>query len=175
MDNFIRLLICAAAGGLVTVYGFQSGKVTSACDEMRPGHMKTKNRKIDPQPSPAPYIIIVSNRTVFPEDIITVTITSTSGNETFKGFFLQARPVKKDEFSGTFSLSDPNNTQLLQCGSQPNTAVSHTNNELKTSIEAYWTAPNKTGCVQFVATVVKEYRIFWTGIKSDVITIKKKK
>ncbi|XP_069825141.1 putative ferric-chelate reductase 1 [Dendropsophus ebraccatus] len=163
MDHCITLLMCLAARGLVTVFGYPNGQISASCDNMLPVHGNN-----GPQSSVSSYIITVSNKTFSPGDVITVTITSTSGIDTFKGFLLEARSVGGNWINGKFTTTD-SNAQILTCGTQPNAAVSHTNNNLKTSITASWTAPQGAGPVLFRATVLNTYSTFWTGVQSDII------
>ncbi|XP_056379295.1 putative ferric-chelate reductase 1 [Hyla sarda] len=162
MLHFITLLICLA-GGLDTVFGYPNGQISASCDSMLPVHGNN-----GPQSSVSPYNITVSNKTFSPGDVITVTIQSISGTASFKGFLLEARSVGGNWITGTFTTTDPN-AQILTCSTQANSAVSHTNNNLKTTISASWTAPQGAGPVQFRATVLNNYSTFWTGVLSEII------
>ncbi|XP_063794830.1 putative ferric-chelate reductase 1 isoform X2 [Pseudophryne corroboree] len=161
MENRLMLLICVA-GYLVAVSGYPNGQISTSCDTMLPIHGVST-----PQSSAAPYNIIVSKASFNAGDVITVIIQSTSGNK-FKGFLLEARSVGGDRITGSFSTTD-GNAQTLTCSAGANTAVSHTNSNLKSSITASWTAPEGEGPVRFRATVLSSYSTFWTGVQSDII------
>ncbi|KAM3915148.1 putative ferric-chelate reductase 1 [Leptodactylus fuscus] len=162
MEGYITLLLCV--GCLATVLGYPSGQISASCDSMLPSHGGN-----GPQSSVSPYTITVSKTTFVPGDTIAVTIQSKSGSDTFKGFLLQGRQVGGDWITGTFTISDSSNTQTLTCGSQANSAVSHTNPNAKTSITATWTAPQGAGPLRFRATVLSSYNTFWTGVESGIL------
>ncbi|XP_075688332.1 putative ferric-chelate reductase 1 [Rhinoderma darwinii] len=161
MEHIIAVIICIA-GCLVTVFGYPNGKISDSCDSMLPTHGGN-----GPQSTVSiPYLITVSSTTFVPGDIITVTIQCKSSSDNFKGFLLEARLVGGSGITGTFTTSD-SNAQILTCAG--NAAVSHTNNNLKKSITASWTAPEGAGPVRFRATVLSSYSTFWTGVESDII------
>ncbi|XP_071983073.1 putative ferric-chelate reductase 1 isoform X2 [Engystomops pustulosus] len=162
MEIHKTILICVA-GCLSVVVGWPNGKISASCDNMLPIHGGSV-----PQSSPAPYIITVSNTTFNPGDIITVSLQSKSSSDAYKGFLIQAHLVGGDGITGIFTTSD-SNAQILTCGTQPNSAVSHTNSNLKKTITAFWTAPQGAGPVHFRATVLTSYSHFWSGVESEVI------
>ncbi|XP_073499167.1 putative ferric-chelate reductase 1 [Phyllobates terribilis] len=161
MEHFIALLICVIRCS-VTVFGYPNGQISASCDSMLPTHGSN-----GPQSSVAPYTITVSKTTFVPGDVINVTIQSKSAANLFKGFLLEARLVGGNGITGTFTTSDAK-TQILTCA-QANAAVSHTNNDQKSSITALWTAPQGAGPVRFRATVLSSYDTFWTGVETDII------
>ncbi|XP_063796129.1 putative ferric-chelate reductase 1 isoform X2 [Pseudophryne corroboree] len=161
MENSLMLFTCVA-GYFVAVSGYPSGQISASCDTMLPSHSGNSA-----QSSAAPYNIIVSKTTFNAGDIITVTIQSTSGSK-FMGFLLEARSVGGDWVTGSFSVTD-GNAQTLTCSAGANTAVSHTNPNVKSSISASWTAPEGDAPVRFRATVLSSYSTFWTGVQSDII------
>ncbi|GLD71484.1 putative ferric-chelate reductase 1 isoform X1 [Lates japonicus] len=73
----------------------------------------------DPSPEPPPYTITVDKSTFSPGDNITVSLQVAPSNPTFfKGFLIEARDAGKLDFPavGSFFLTDPHQSQLLQCG-----------------------------------------------------------
>ncbi|XP_075473228.1 putative ferric-chelate reductase 1 isoform X2 [Ascaphus truei] len=164
MNMKAHLVFVFCAGGyFATVFGYPSGKVSDSCDAMLPMHGKSV-----PQTLAAPYNVIVSNNTFSPGDVITVTLRSSSGNG-FKGFLLEARSAGGDRITGAFTITDSKMTQGLPCSTGANSAVSHVNNNLKTSITAKWVAPPGAGPVRFRATVLQDYSTFWNQLESETL------
>ncbi|XP_023801213.1 putative ferric-chelate reductase 1, partial [Cyanistes caeruleus] len=91
----------------------------------------------------------------------------------FEGFFIQARDAEHLDSPavGSFVLADRRCSQLLTCGRTKNSAVSHTSKAKKKDIKVYWVAPGDAPKhVQFLATVVKKYRIFWVKIPGPIVS-----
>ncbi|NWI74945.1 FRRS1 reductase, partial [Dryoscopus gambensis] len=146
----------------VSVGGYPSGKVREACTSMVPCHGSS--------PHLSPEHIITVNGTEFkPGDSIEVHL---SGPD-FEGFFIQARDAEQLDSPavGSFVLADRRRSQLLTCGRTKNSAVSHTSKAKKKDIKVYWIAPGDAPKhVQFLATVVKKYRIFWVKIPGPIVS-----
>ncbi|NXO35003.1 FRRS1 reductase, partial [Locustella ochotensis] len=146
----------------VSVVGYPNGKVREACTSMVPCHGGS------PQLSPEHTITV--NRTEFkPGDNIEVHL---SGPD-FEGFFIQARDAEHLDSPavGSFVLADRRRSQLLTCGRTKNSAVSHTSKVKKKDVKVYWIAPGDAPKhVQFLATVVKKYRIFWVKIPGPIVS-----
>ncbi|KAM5148172.1 putative ferric-chelate reductase 1 [Mantella aurantiaca] len=157
------MLLFYVTGCLVAVFGYPSGQISASCDTMLPVHGKN-----GPQLTLAPYVITTSSTKFMPGDTITVTLNTNTTSSGFKGFLLEARSVGGNGITGTFSTKDAN-AQTLTCSAGANTAVSHTNNNLKSTVTAVWTAPQEAGPVRFTATILSDYATFWTGVKSDII------
>ncbi|NXK88664.1 FRRS1 reductase, partial [Formicarius rufipectus] len=147
---------CAPVGG------YPSGKVREACTSMMPCHGSS--------PQLLPEHTITVNRTEFkPGDKVEVCL---SGPD-FEGFFIQARDAQHLDGPavGSFMLVDRRLSQLLTCGRTKNSAVSHTSKTKKKHMKVYWIAPGGAPKhVQFLATVVKKYRIFWVKIPGPVVS-----
>ncbi|KAG8436630.1 hypothetical protein GDO86_007654 [Hymenochirus boettgeri] len=118
-----------------------------------------------PQTGESPYFISVSKTTFNAGDAITVTLQSIAGSN-FKGFLLEARTVGGDRIIGSFTITDAN-TQSLSCSA--GSAVSHTSSNIKSSITTTWNAPNGAGPIQFRATVLRSYSIFWSRVESETL------
>ncbi|XP_053894288.1 putative ferric-chelate reductase 1 [Malaclemys terrapin pileata] len=146
----------------VPAAGYPNGKVREACSSMMPRHEHS------PQPSPEHTISV--NETEFrPGDHIKVSLSG----PVFEGFFIQARNAENlaGPAVGSFMLAEERISQLLTCGLVKNSAVSHTSKSKKTHVEAYWIAPTDAPeHVQFLATVVEKYKIFWVKIPGPVIS-----
>ncbi|XP_044531816.1 ferric-chelate reductase 1-like [Gracilinanus agilis] len=144
------------------VANYANGKVTEACYTMVPRHGHT------PQSEPV-HKITLNQTTFHPGDIIKVTLSG----PLFKGFLLEARNAKDLNGSpiGSFRLIDEEVSQLLNCDQKEGSAVSHTSPSKKTQIQVYWNAPrNAEVSIQFLATVVEKYKIYWVKILSPILS-----
>ncbi|XP_068098189.1 putative ferric-chelate reductase 1 [Hyperolius riggenbachi] len=151
------LLICITAPANC----YPDGLVTVVCGSMIPQHGSQPETEII-------HTLTVDKTTFIPGDLIKVSL---SGNGFF-GFFIQARDADNLDAGavGSFSLVDDQMSQLLTCNRLLNSAVSHTNKESKTLVEVYWIVPsNAPTRVQFLATVVETYAIYWVKIPGPVI------
>ncbi|XP_071341666.1 putative ferric-chelate reductase 1 isoform X2 [Trachinotus anak] len=152
------------------VAGFSNGKVSAACGDMVPQH------GYDPSPDPPPYNITVDKSIFSPGDNITVSLQVTSSNPTFfKGFLIEARDAGKLDLPavGSFILTDPHESQLLQCGHTQGSGVSHSRGTKKTQVEAVWESPkNPPQRVQFLVTVVHGYKVYWVRIAGPVVSLR---
>ena len=81
------------------VHSRSNGNVEEACDTMMPGHNN------EPQTSESPFEMSVSATEYSGGDSITITISSSTGQQ-FKGFFVQARRLTDDQRLGTFTAAD---------------------------------------------------------------------
>ncbi|NXT74456.1 FRRS1 reductase, partial [Zapornia atra] len=141
--------------------GYPNGKVREACTSMIPCHGSS------PQPSPE-HTITVNGTKFKPGDSIEVQL---SGPD-FEGFFIQARDAEHLDSPavGSFMLADRRLSQLLTCGRTKNSAVSHTSKAKKKLIKVYWIAPGDAPKrVQFLATVVKKYKI-WEKVLGPIVS-----
>ncbi|KAI1236650.1 hypothetical protein IHE44_0014903 [Lamprotornis superbus] len=154
----VWMFVCFCA----SVAGYPNGKVREACTSMVPCHGGS------PQLSPE-HTITVNGTEFKPGDNIEVHL---SGPD-FEGFFIQARDAEHLDSPavGSFVLADRRRSQLLTCGRTKNSAVSHTSKAKKEDIKVYWIAPGDAPKhVQFLATVVKKYRIFWVKIPGPIVS-----
>uniref|UniRef100_A0A673X1D2 Ferric chelate reductase 1 n=1 Tax=Salmo trutta TaxID=8032 RepID=A0A673X1D2_SALTR len=166
----LLLVVVVAVCLIKTASGFANGKVSQACGDMIPQHGHDSSSK------PAPYNITLDNPTFSPGDHITVTllVVPTSGSISFKGFLIEARDAENPDGPavGSFSLLNPSESQLLHCGHTQGSAVSHTSKSKKTEIQAVWEAPkNPPAGVQFLATVVQKYKVYWVQIPGPVVSL----
>ncbi|XP_064805241.1 putative ferric-chelate reductase 1 isoform X3 [Oncorhynchus masou masou] len=164
------LLVVVAVCLIKTASGFANGKVSPACGDMTPQHGHDSSSK------PAPYNITLDKPTFSPGDHITVTlrVVPTYGSISFKGFLIEARDAGNPDglAVGSFSLLNPSESQLLHCGHTQGSAVSHTSKSKKTEIQAVWEAPkNPPSDVQFMATVVQKYKVYWVQIPGPVVSL----
>uniref|UniRef100_A0A8C1XR04 Ferric-chelate reductase 1a n=1 Tax=Cyprinus carpio TaxID=7962 RepID=A0A8C1XR04_CYPCA len=149
---------------LTSISGYKNGKVEKSCESMMPEHHS------QPNTTASPYTLTVNARKFSPGDNIRVAL---SGSEHFEGFLIQARDATNPDGPaiGSFTLVDPEISQRLTCNSIEGSAVSHTSNAKKTEIQVIWKAPsNAPPTVQFLATVLAHYKIFWLKLPGPVIS-----
>ncbi|CAK6973285.1 putative ferric-chelate reductase 1 [Scomber scombrus] len=163
-------LLVVLTGCVDPVTGYSNGKVSIACGDMVPQHGH------DPSPDPPPYSITVDQLSFNPGDNITVSLQVASSKHTFfKGFLMEARDAGKIDSPavGFFILTDPHESQLLQCGHTPGSGVSHRRSSKKTQVKAVWESPqNPPEKVQFLVTVVHEYKVYWVKIAGPVVSLR---
>ncbi|TRY68429.1 hypothetical protein TCAL_07482 [Tigriopus californicus] len=144
------------------------GAPLEACDTMIPGHQDTS-----PKPGQSALHEVSIAKGLEPGAFI-ISLHS-AANVPFKGFFIQARNVAKNnsEAIGTWDISNLSGVaRTANCSGQPNSAVTHVDNQLKTSVTFTWQSPRKyTGRVVFEATVVQDFHNYWTGIRSSELPL----
>ncbi|KAH3782683.1 hypothetical protein DPMN_160602 [Dreissena polymorpha] len=148
------------------------------CRQMFP-----KGHNVDAQDRAAPYVIRVSS-TVYSRDqeLIIVSLHAQDGYF-IRGLLLQARrsdclhPLQQEPV-GIFDLSSADNTtrrdfKTLTCLGREDSAVTHTNETQRAAVKKtefrFITPARDVGNFYFVATIVKQQDIFWTGVTSDEI------
>ncbi|KAG9338441.1 hypothetical protein JZ751_025845 [Albula glossodonta] len=168
MTRRLCILLAVATMFLVTAEGYRNGKVSASCDNMRPNHSHESNN------GSSPYTITVDKNKFSPGDQIKVKIiASASGAKAFEGFLIEARDATNldSAAAGTFKLVDPAISQLLKCGDIQGSAVSHTSKTKVKEIQVIWNAPKDSPpSIQFLATVVQHYNVFWVKIPGPVVT-----
>lgn len=148
------------------VESFKSGAPVSMCIPMIPHHKGSSPQKTTPN----------YNITIDPTDpqsgIFKVKL---HGNkENFMGFMLEARATPESEPIGQFSKNSED-TKTLNCGKTTSSALTHSNNVKREMVETEWLAPpNFEGNIQFIATIVANYSIFWTGVLSPSVHVTKR-
>lgn len=125
---------------IISVSGFPDGAPPDTCVKDRfnqPHHGKAKSQPLDS----LPYQVVASSDTYVPGQKIQVTIT---GHDVFRGFFLQARDAKTNEWIGEWQESS-NTKTIPECSS-----VTHSDPKDKVQATLIWAAPkNKQGQVFF--------------------------
>ncbi|XP_070709371.1 putative ferric-chelate reductase 1 isoform X2 [Pempheris klunzingeri] len=163
-------VLAVLTGCVYTVLGYSNGKVSVACGDMVPQH------GYEPSQDPPPYIVTVDKSTFSPGDNITVSLQVASPYPTFfKGFLLEAWDAGKLDFPaiGVFILTDPDESQLLQCAHTQGSGVSHRRSTRKTHVQAVWKSPkNPPQRVQFLVTVVHGYKVYWVRIAGPVVSLR---
>ncbi|XP_077980062.1 uncharacterized protein LOC144435340 [Glandiceps talaboti] len=144
---------------------FPTGAPSSACTSMIPGHIG-----ISPQDSVTPFLVITVAE-YQPNERITVTILS-PGSDQFGGILLQARRVGSSDTTPVGTWDDlPTNTRLLACSSDGD-SVTHSSSTAKPNPSSFtWVAPSVgVGSIEFVATIAVNHDVYWTGVKSTVLS-----
>ena len=159
MQFFQLILLC----GIALVECYPGG--APSCKVDTPSHQKTKalTRK-------SPFTIVATTPRALPngDKVVTVTITGGRG-KTFRGFHVTARAPNSSATIGKFTAAE--DAKILQCNPSSN-AITHKDNKDKSSVSFTWTAPKKfKGKVEFKATVVKEFKEFYTNVRSSQVTI----
>ncbi|AWP07213.1 putative defense protein Hdd11 [Scophthalmus maximus] len=141
--------------------GYPNGAPTGACEDMMPRHAG-----VQPQPSPAPYVVLTNSKTFQPGQPVTVTIT---GPE-YRGVLLEARTKGSNNALGNWN-NPPPDTKFLECTGNPQGAVTHSNTNLKGNATVYrWMPPNSTNPVYFMATVAQQRAVYWINVRSNPLT-----
>ncbi|XP_013876241.1 putative defense protein 3 [Austrofundulus limnaeus] len=149
---------------LCLVECYPNGAPTGACEAMIPRH------GVQPQPSPAPYSILTNSKTFQPGVPVTVTIVGPD----YRGVLLEARTQGSANALGSWRLPPPD-TKFLKCAGNPQGAVTHSNTNLKGNTTVFsWIPPNTMGPVYFMATVAKQFSVFWVDVRSNTLTSEKK-
>ncbi|KAF7990949.1 hypothetical protein HCN44_000754 [Aphidius gifuensis] len=138
------------------VNGFPDGSPVDACVKERPNqpyHGKFRSQPIDT----SPYQILASSTQYSPGKQIKVAIRG----DTFKGFFIQARDAKTNEWLGRFAQT-PNTKVHSECS-----AITHADPKDKKEATLVWNAPTTgQGQVYFTGSVLKDYAVFWADLAS---------
>ncbi|XP_029955419.1 putative ferric-chelate reductase 1 [Salarias fasciatus] len=151
-----------------SAWGFSNGRVGVACGDMGPQHGPR------PRPDPPPYSLSVDKPSFSPGEPVTVSLQALNGSF-FRGFLIEARDSEdlQSPAVGVFSLSAPQQSQLLQCAGSPRSAVSHRTGSRKTHIQAVWRSDrNPPHSVQFLVTVVQDYQVYWVRITGPLVVLR---
>lgn len=144
---------------VVSVSGYPGGAPPNSCAGMVPGHSGATV-----QAGASPYTVTMNTSTYTAGDVIEVTV---SGG-TFRGLLVQAQSPGCFGFPlPSFSvMPGDTNVSTLTCPGQANSAITHTNRNDKTQATFYWTPGQDLGHINFRATVVQNFNIFWVNITS---------
>lgn len=157
----LLVLLCAVP----LVLGFGSGLVSESCLDMTPHHSGSA------QNTDSPFSISTQQSSFTPGGQVKVSLQA-SGSGPFTGFLLQAREPGGQSAVGSFTVGS-GSARLLSCFQKPNSAVSHSSSSPRTSIQVTW-KPDPVGtvrAVQFQASFVQNYKIFWVGVRSPVLSL----
>ncbi|XP_065906698.1 uncharacterized protein [Dysidea avara] len=161
------MLLSSIYGIVVVVDGRSSGAPPDACET---GTDIVPDHGASPSTDPLPFSVDLSG---FKGNLYnagqTYNITMFGGerNTDFRGFMIQGRIVADDSPTGTFTLSGTN--YQAQC--RNNTAATHTNGNVKTSVILSWTAPPiGTGAIRFRFAFVDSYSDYWANLFTATIS-----
>lgn len=142
-----------------------------ACQTLVPGH------GFEPQPEETnPVDFIIDKNFVSKGQGVNIKVRAKE-NQHFKGFIIQARNAANiKERIGTFTRIS--NGRTMNCENYPpftahpsiNNSVTHSKNDLKTSMEATWIWPNdfKGSKVIFMYSIVEQFDTFWSNLQAEV-------
>ncbi|XP_056155805.1 putative ferric-chelate reductase 1 [Lampris incognitus] len=148
--------------GVLPVAGcYSSGLVAASCGDLRPRHSGSST-----QLSRAPFTVSPDRQVYGDQQEITVRLEAAGGTP-FIGFMLQAREVGGGIPPGSFRPAGEE-ARLLSCAGAPSSAVSHTSESPKTSIQVIWTtaASGNPKTIEFHASFVQDYGTFWVKLRS---------
>ncbi|GAB6031634.1 hypothetical protein CHUAL_009394 [Chamberlinius hualienensis] len=150
-------------------FGRRHGAPTSSCGSLKPDHDDA-----EPQTSEAPFTLTASANTIKGGESLTITLSTNSGSEYefFQGFLIRAADVEQTDSSalGTYDDFEHGLIEWLSCFEIDKSALTHNSDTVKTDITATWTAPYFNGNVQFMATALYNYSVYWI-INSDPIEV----
>ncbi|XP_052832488.1 putative ferric-chelate reductase 1 isoform X2 [Octopus bimaculoides] len=133
------------------------------CEDLAPKHHNKVAQTSDP-----PYSVDFSPQDFKGGDTITVTINGTAG-KFFRGFVIAARTDNSNVNYGTFTAVQ--RTKSVNNCLKPNSALTHTSKELKSSLSFNWTSPiNIPSGLHFDSSVVESYSVFWTNLRTPLTT-----
>ncbi|RXG68320.1 putative defense protein 3 [Armadillidium vulgare] len=148
--------------GLRSSFAYNSGAPEQTCDSMTPGHTP-----FQPQVTTSPFTLNAFKTGVPGE--VTIELRSRD-NQPFKGFMLKAfRPGLNGDVRhlGEF-VNFHDFANKVECPLEQ--VLTHWNSQPKTELKFTWNA-KENGNIQFRATVVQAYDIFYMNILSPVINL----
>ncbi|CAL1534243.1 unnamed protein product [Lymnaea stagnalis] len=133
------------------------------------GHFRPNHANHLPQSTAAPYTITVTSPagTMYKHgQPVTITLAGTSGRQ-FKGFFIQG-DCTEVTFEGTITCGSQGHNVTF-CGKS---GATHSNAVPKDQVVCTWNPPEfQIGKVQFIATFVENFSIFWSGVRSSTTLV----
>jgi len=153
--------------------GHPTGAPSSQCDSMTPGH-----QALQAQTSEPPYQVVAAKNLVQGGELVRIRLAATS--IPYKGFLAMATKVADGGVTDgpallgkIKSLDGDRLVQKVKCFGLEDSALTHTDNSAKRSIEFDWIAPNEDGHFVILATFVKDFKTFWVHVPSQQIQVKK--
>jgi len=147
---FTLAVLCAL------VRSFPQGGPAESCDSMLPRHIYT-------HPKPAaesPYAFVASSSHYSAQNVQGIQV-GISG-EIFKGFFVVAVDPGTHKRIGAFA--PVKGTHTIPCA-----AATHADAKPKNRVTLLWLPPkDHEGSVVFMATIVKSFGQYWTGVVAQV-------
>ncbi|XP_060682470.1 putative defense protein 2 [Hemiscyllium ocellatum] len=158
METLCLVVLGLLAACWPAVSPLPTGAPLTSCESMAPKHTD-----VTPQTGPAPYYIMIKNYT----DKVEVTVMGRS----YSGILLEARYPNQTMAVGTWA-QPPANTKQIACFNKMNSAITHSNTELKTNVTYTWISScSKNGTIVFLATVAESRTIYWIKLTSDPVRV----
>jgi len=151
---FVALLTLCLNG---VSLAFPQGGPAESCDSLLPRHVKSTARA----PEESPYTFIASSSTFDSQNVHGIHV-EVSGS-TFKGFMVAAIDPATHKRIGRFQ-------QVKGTSPLPCSAITHSDGQLKQRVSLLWVPPTDVpqGNVIFMATVVKSFTVYYTGLIAAV-------
>ncbi|CAF3499833.1 unnamed protein product [Rotaria socialis] len=148
-------------------YTNPDGSPSSACATMTPGH------RVGSKPCSSKYVIQSDKLEYYKNDTVRITVSGSSSSDTFRGILLIAKTKTTEQIIGTWSSSNAN-IKSLSCGGISNTAITHSGNNDKNSINALWSPPPSISDPTTVikATIVQTYSTIYVNCFNISLTAK---
>ncbi|XP_045117607.1 putative ferric-chelate reductase 1 homolog isoform X2 [Portunus trituberculatus] len=158
----VTALLLACLSG--TASGFSQGSPDTTCRTMEPLHGVSR------QITPAPFTITPSVVEIEGGKQMEVTLEAGQGTS-FKGFLVEGRSAETQDVVGTFFTEDH---KYLNCDNGVNNAVTHRGPAAKSKVAIKWEPPSDfSGDVVFTGSFVQERTVFWVGVTSEKVTVKR--
>ena len=151
----------------------------NTCIKMDPSVSGT--HKGGDQGKDVPFRLTVDKKVVYAGEEVKLKIIknpkdASSKYTQFKGFLVQGINQESKEILGTFEIAkDDMNVKKMTCSGTLGSSITHSNNNLKSSITLNWKAPNlkETTCVKFYATVVAGIKVYWVKQTVNLVQVEK--
>ncbi|XP_060081001.1 putative ferric-chelate reductase 1 homolog [Ylistrum balloti] len=142
------------------VWSYSMGAPSTTCSTMFPVHSGSPAQTTQP-----PYFFQLSKTTFTPGETLSVNLV---GNGVIlRGYQIQARDGNGNVVGQFTSAAG---ARTITCGLE-NGALTHSNARNKQGVSFTWQAPTPAvGGIQFIATVVQTYNVFWLNVNSPQIT-----
>ncbi|KAL3862370.1 hypothetical protein ACJMK2_008341 [Sinanodonta woodiana] len=149
-------------------------KVKFVCDGGRMMSTNNNGTLVPPQKTRSPFEILVNSTQISPYDIIKVTITST-GRETFRGFFLQilslTSSVEKEALFPQGRFLPGEQTTVASCVSAGD-SVFQADGSMKKTVSFLWKASNFiSGLLRIRGSIVQDKDTYWEKVLSKPINV----
>lgn len=144
--------------------GYSLGAPDTTCDDLIPAHGPPS------QTTPPPYTITPSAVEVEGGKQMLVTLEAKEG-AMFRGFLVQGKSSETGDVVGTFFTTDH---KYLNCNNGMNNAVTHQGPADKDKVTLTWEPPSDfAGDVVFTGTFVQTKNVFWVGVTSEKVTVRR--
>jgi len=153
--------------GLATLaHGFGTGAPNAPhiCASLTPKHGGEE------QATQSPYGLAVDKTSARRGETVTLTIIPAGGAK-IRGFLIQARRANSQDTTPVGTFIPDSGSQGLACSDIPDSSLTHSNNNERSSVSVQWKAPSQPGTYVILATVVQDKLTYWVAQKSQTITV----